>query len=604
MCDKKAAKKGEPLPPVTDDINEYVPEKKRPHHKVKHKKVDTIEWCKERIPELNKEIRHMQKHFKQNRPQNSLFVEFQGQYYAQLALQQVATHNPMRLNPSYTGFEPGNIIWTNLRLFWWERTFRRSVAAAVICALIILWAIPVAFVGLISNITYLTDKLHWLRWIYRLPPQLLGIITGLLPTILLSILFVFLPIIIRSMAKVAGNPLAQSVELFTQLAYFGFQIFNGFIVLTLASSATAAVVEVIQQPEKALSMLALGFPKSSNFFISYIILQGLGVAGGSLFQVVGLLSYYAFGYILDNTVRKKWGRFSGLGSMAWGTTFPVFTMLSCITLAYCIISPLILLFATVAFFLIYITYLYNLTYVFTESAETRGMHYPRAIFQTFTGIYLGQVCMLGIFAVGKGWGPIVLQVIGICATVFIHINLNQAFDHLLRYVPLDCMRAMDGVSETISLRGAASEYKEKVLDKRSAKEVHEDESVASDSGAVDDKMEIGKIPLLADRSFKKTRHDNMLVRFLRPDVFASYQAVKRMLPDFYLVEDPADLEDIKHAYHCPDVRAQCPNVWIPRDPMGCSLIEVEKLQKILTVSDENSGFDKKGSIIYTGKPPF
>lgn len=607
----KADKKGLILEPA-DEISAYVPENKRPRHKeggLFSKKIDTIRYCQEEIPKLNEEVRKLQKRYRTNPPKNSIFVEFENQYFAQLAYQSTVHHNPLRMAPSSTGLEPGHIQWSNLRCFWWERITRRSIAYAAICALIIFWAIPVAFVGVISNITYLTDKLPWLRWIMRMPKQLLGIITGLLPTVMLTLLMTILPMFIRGMAKVAGAPSVQHIELFTQNAYFGFLIVNSFLVTTLASSAASTVTEIIKTPEKALSILAGGLPKSSNFFISYIILQGLTVASGSLFQVVGLFLYYILGAILDKTVRKKWNRFSGLGSMAWGTTFPIFTNLACITLAYSIISPMILLFAMFAFLLVYIAYSYNLTYVFVECADTRGLHYPRALFQTFTGIYLGQICLLGIYAVGKGWAPIALQLIGIIFTIFCHIHLSQSFDHLFNVVPIDCMRAMDGVSHTSSFQGE-SEFKTKVLDKKN--KVSRQQLIDEKKERDDIKSELAEdieanekettiVPLLADRDRKTTESSNPLVRFLRPDVFLNYRHAKMMIPASYNVEPP--YEDDKHAYDSPVISAKCPGVWIPKDPMGLSTIEIETLKKIVPISDENSGFNEKGKIVFLGEAP-
>ncbi|CAI5757281.1 unnamed protein product [Candida verbasci] len=609
----KADKKGEVLEPV-DDIRAYVPEKKRPRTKKGgffSKKVDTIRFCQEKIPELDVEVKQLQKKFRHSMPLNSIFVEFENQYYAQLAYQSTLHHNPMRMSPAYIGIEPSDIQWSNMRIFWWERITRKALALAALVASIIFWAIPVAFVGVISNITYLTDKLPWLRWILNLPDQLYGIVTGILPTAMLAVLMMLLPMFIRAMAKIAGMPSYQSIELYTQNAYFGFLMVNGFLVTALASSATATVTKIVEQPTSAMSVLATNLPKSSNFYISYLTLQGLSVAGASLFQVVGLFLYYILGYILDNTVRKKWNRFSGLGTIAWGTVFPLFTQLASITLVYSIISPLILVFAMCAFFLIYIAYCHNITYCFIEAPDARGQHYPRALFQTFTGIYLGQVCLLGIFAVGEGWGPIVLQAIGIGATVFIHLNLNHAFDHLLTVVPIDCMRALDGKSSTPSYSGP-SEYQTKILNRKKQsekeylKEKKEQEQIKSDlinntdvEANVDDVNTL--VPLLADRDFKTIESKNPIIRFIRPDVFLNYRHVKQILPATYNIEP--EVSDDKHAYDAPFISAKIPGVWIPKDSMGLSDIESQRLREIVPISNENASFNEKGKIIFLGTPP-
>lgn len=612
----KAEKKGTPIEGT--DVSAYVPVNKRPRHKEGgffSKKVDTIEHCLAQIPVVDKQVRELQRNYKSARVKNSIFVEFEDQYTAQLAYQSTTYHNPLKMGPATTNIEPADVYWPNMRMYWWERIFRRFTSVGFIVALIIFWAIPVAFVGVISNITYLTNKLPWLRWILNLPPQLLGLVTGLLPTIMLAILMALLPIFIRHMAKVSGCVSAQQVEMFAQNSYFGFLIVNTFLVMTIASSATSVVTQIIAKPESAMSLLALNLPKSSNFYISYVTLQGLTITGASLFQVVGLFLYYILGSLLDSTVRKKWARFSGLGAPGWGTTFPVYTNIACIVFAYSIISPLILAFATCAYLLVYVAFAYNLAYVNIEGPETYGLHYPRALFQLFTGIYLGQVCMLGIFAVGKGWGPIVLQVIAIVATVAAHISLKLAFDRLVTVVPLDCMRPLDGVSSTASFKGH-SEYQAKVLSKRrnaengelhraikkdEEKQLEVKEGLAEED-VFSDTRQNAIVPLLADRDFKSSTPHSFFVRFFRPDIYMNYRLAKLLLPATYNVE-PAAAPN-KHAYDMPSVSAQKPTVWIPRDPMGLSSVEIEKLTKVVAATDENASFSDKGKIVFLDKPPF
>lgn len=99
--------------------------------------------------------------------------------------------------PRYIGLTPGSVIWSNLRIKWWDLIIRRFVTAGIVAALIIFWAIPVAFVGVISNVNYLTEKLPWLGFINDCPDVILGVITGLLPAALMAVLMALLPIFLR-----------------------------------------------------------------------------------------------------------------------------------------------------------------------------------------------------------------------------------------------------------------------------------------------------------------------------------------------------------------------------------------------------------------------
>lgn len=618
----KADKKGVTISDP-ENIYSYVPAEKRPRHKeggMFSKKIDTINHCLEELPKLDKEVRKLQKRYRTAKPKNSIFVEFDNQYSAQLAYQSTIHHNPLRMTPVYTGLEPGDIIWSNLRLFWWEKYFRSLIALAAIITIIILWAIPVAFVGAISNITYLTNKLPWLSFIYNLPDALLGLITGLLPTAAVMALFILLPMVIRALAIVAGCPSVQEVELFAHSSHFTFLFVNLFLVVTLASSASSVVTQIINDPTSAMQLLANNLPKASNFFISFIIFQGWLTSGSTLFQIVPLVLYYLLGSLLDKTVRRKWARFNGLDGMTWGTTFGAFSNLACVTLAYAVISPMILVFSCVGFFLIFIAMSYVITYINVPGPEMRGLHYPRALFQTFVGIYFGQICLLGIFIVGKGWGPIVLQAISLLATIFCHYSLSESFNRLIHVVPIDTMKPLDGTSETPSYNGQ-TDFKVKVLDKRhKTKNMEQEEELER---VIEQEQEVNHqvkqdlldpdvemhnndsiysvTPLLADRDFKKLESNNPIVRFLRPDVFNNYRHAKSMLPPTFNIEP--EEEDDKHAYNFPVVSLRIPIIWIPRDPMGLSRIEIENAKKSVAMSDENASFNDKGEIIYLGPPP-
>jgi hypothetical protein len=99
--------------------------------------------------------------------------------------------------PRYIGLDPTQVIWSNLRIKWWERIIRYSATIGLVCVLIVFWAIPVAVVGSISNIDSLTDKVHFLKFIDDVPSWIKGVITGLLPVVLMSVLMALLPIFLR-----------------------------------------------------------------------------------------------------------------------------------------------------------------------------------------------------------------------------------------------------------------------------------------------------------------------------------------------------------------------------------------------------------------------
>ena len=128
----------------------------------------------------------------------------------------------MYMTPRYIETAPEDVVWGNMQLVWWQRLVRIYSINAAIGAFIVFYAIPTAFVGSISNITYLTNLLPWLNFIYKLPSQLLGVITGLLPSVMLTLWLAILPFILRFACTWQGHPTRTVIELSVQTMYFAF----------------------------------------------------------------------------------------------------------------------------------------------------------------------------------------------------------------------------------------------------------------------------------------------------------------------------------------------------------------------------------------------
>jgi len=110
--------------------------------------------------------------------------------------------------PRYIGLNPTQVIWSNLRIRSWERVVRYFATIGFVVALVIFWSIPTAVVGTISNINFLTKKVPFLHFIDEVPDWIKGVITGLLPTVAMSILMALLPIVLRRKfdTLVSGTP--------------------------------------------------------------------------------------------------------------------------------------------------------------------------------------------------------------------------------------------------------------------------------------------------------------------------------------------------------------------------------------------------------------
>lgn len=305
-----------------------------------------------------------------------------------------------------------------------------------------------AFVGIVSNISKLSTTYKWLGWLGHLPGPVTGIISGILPPVLLAVLMMLLPIILRMLARFEGIPKKTGLELSLMTRYFIFQVVHSFLIVTLSSGIIAALPQLVSDPTSIPSLLANNLPAASNFFLTYIILQGLSGTGAGFLQIVALIVYYVKLYLLGSTPRSVYGIKYTMRSVAWGTLFPGTTLIVVIgsfdlvfinnslmllstALGYSLISPIINGLACATFFLFYMTYKYLFLWQFDQpaSGETGGLFYPKAMQHIFVGLYVQQVCLAALFFLGKaipeGALMIVLIIFTVCPTRF---SVELGFD--------------------------------------------------------------------------------------------------------------------------------------------------------------------------------
>jgi hypothetical protein len=561
----------------------WVSTKKRPTHKLGKfgligKKVDTINWSRSRLETLIPEVEGAQASYLKGETEKvgGVFIEFAHQSDAQAAFQTLSHHQALHMSPRYIGVNPHEVNWKAQKISWWQLRIRAIAVTGFITALIVFWAIPVAFVGLISNITYL-ESYSWLSWLKKIPSPIMGVVSGLLPSVLLSVLMSLVPIVMRLCAKLKGEPSLARVELFTQNAYFVFQVVQVFLVVTIGSAASSIVQSIISNPTGITSLLAERLPTVSNFYISYFIVQGLTVASGVLSQVVGFIVFRILYKFLAGTPRKMYVKWANLSAISWGSTLPVFANVAVIGITYSCIAPLMLGFATIGMSFFYLAYRYNILFVTDSQIDTKGLIYPRALQHLLTGVYLSEICLIGLFAIAAAIGPLILMIVFLIFTLLYHIQLNAALDPLLYNLP----KTLEIEEE--SLRGEVLE--------------------AGLGDGVGLKEKNGNTTI----SSPPAKKPSLFAKFFKPQVFADYATLRRLVP--HDIVDPDNLyeENVgRNAYYPPSVVSETPLLWIPRDAGGISRQEVAHTSKVIPITDEGCTIDEKNKLVWDqegARPP-
>ena len=340
------------------------------------------------------------------------------------------------------------------------------------------------------------------------------------------------------------------------------------------------VTQIISNPGSATSLLAQNLPKSSNFYIAYLLLQGLAIAGGALVQIVGLILFYVLGKLFDNTPRKMWTRWNILSGLGWGTVFPIYTNLAVIAITYSLMAPLILIFAAGAFGLLYFAYLHNFLYVYNQSIDTGGMVFPRAIWQSFTGIYLLEVCMTGLFGIATAVPQAVLMGITIPITAIYQVLLQWKLKNL-EYLDVTDGDLETGEGDHTPLDTPSKEKGSPILE---AKSTNTSQGVAGTGAGV---APTGSTPGVEGSA------GNQAI-----DTVAEQLAVKN-------AKGPRRGQSGINDFHHPAVTAPVPVIWIPEDPLGISKEEIRDTQAVgdIKITDGGATLDEKNKMAWTEDPP-
>ncbi|CAG7947482.1 unnamed protein product [Penicillium salamii] len=535
---------------------------KRPTHRLKFfgKKVDSVHWYRAELKKKIEEVATLQnKHQRNEATQlSAIFVEFNSQADAQVALQTLSHHQPFHMTPRFIGISPREVVWSALNLSWWQRIVRRFAAQGFLAALVIFWSFPAALVGAISNVTYICNIIPPLKFIEKLPDVIKGAIEGLLPSAALAALMSLVPIICRVCARRAGVPSKARVELFTQSAHFVFQVVQVFLVTTLTSAASAATAQIIHNPLSIKDLLAENLPKATNFYISYFILQGLTMSSMALVQIMSALVFKFVTTFFAYSPRRLFQRWAELGSLSWGNVFPVFTNMAVIALTYSCIAPLILGFAFLGLYLVYQAYRYNFLFVYDIEIDTKGLVYPRALQHLLTGLYLAEVCMIGLFAIKGAIGPLIIMAVFLVGNILAHMSLNEALAPLNSFLP----RSLDAEEEMLQ------EKEDK------AAEINEQ------------------------------RRPRALAfwRWFHPNVYKDYAALRRKIRR-NVQEVSYTPEEMRTAYYEPSVASPPPTLWIPRDKWGFSNHEVMETDESIFITDKGAHLDEKNKIVWDKYDP-
>ena len=169
-----------------------------------------------------------------------------------------------------------------------------------------------------------------------------------------------------------------------QNSYWDF--FNIFLGAVLSNSIFYAIPVSIQKQEWQYVLTTLGtrLTMASTFMIQYVSLRALlmvpfklifphpGVLSWSLRQILLRLGFRSR---LNLTYRQRYMSWQPKSFM-YGKEYGIVFLVGMMSIIYCVVAPLILVFGAIFFMLAYIVYKHHLLYVYSRAYESQGSAWP------------------------------------------------------------------------------------------------------------------------------------------------------------------------------------------------------------------------------------
>jgi len=242
--------------------------------------------------------------------------------------------------------------------------------------------------------------------------------------------------IITAVASAQGLYTNSRISRSVMSKYFVFQVFNIFLIYSIAGSIFGVLNEIMNNPTIVVSLLATSLPKQYVFFVNYIMILSLSGHTMNLWRPGPLIVRWIKHKFLCKTPREfREAQFAGFFN--YEVAYATHLLVLLILLTYSTLAPFILIWGTLYFGMAYISQKYNIVYVFEPKYESGGLHWPLVFNRVCVGLIIYQLVLVGEFVIYSFTAGIVISAICLAATILFWRYTIDQFSRSAEFGALD-----------------------------------------------------------------------------------------------------------------------------------------------------------------------
>ncbi|KAH6904319.1 hypothetical protein BKA70DRAFT_1373644 [Coprinopsis sp. MPI-PUGE-AT-0042] len=344
-------------------------------------KVDALEYLEAQFKKADEAVKERRRRGR-FRPAGSAFVTFETMSSAQIACQVAHAPNPVQLR-THPAPEPRDIVWANMTPSTTAIRTRDAFVLAVMVLLLLFWILPISFLASLLSYKEIKKVMPKLGELIDANERIRAIVQNSLPSVAMIMLNALLPLFSKvPLTYVQGYRARSWVEYSLLKKYFLFLLLSVIFIFLVATTYWQLV--------------------RMHFFLSYVILQGLGIMPLQLLNLGVIIPRWVYLMFFTRTPRD-FAELNAPPMINYGVVYPQAILMFVITMLYSVVQPLIVIFGAVYFGVGYVVYKYKLLFVFYKPYESQGQAWPITFIRITWGIVIYLLFMIGIFTLRKAW---------------------------------------------------------------------------------------------------------------------------------------------------------------------------------------------------------
>ncbi|THH04916.1 hypothetical protein EW145_g5182 [Phellinidium pouzarii] len=426
-----------------------VPHRKRPTIRLGwfKPKTDALEYLEARFKEADLAVQQKRKTGK-FKASHTAFVTFEKMTSAQIASQIAHAPQPLQCS-TYLAPEPRDIVWENMSHSRNTTRARELIVLGLMILIFFFWVFPITALASLLSYEEIKRTMPWLgRWIDS-NEQIRAVVQNVLPSVAMISLNALLPFLFEALTYSQGYRSRSWIEYSLLKKYFLFLLINVVFIFLLASTYWQLIRDLAESPAKVPERIAQALQqgRARYFFLSYVILQGLGIMPLQLLNLGVIIPRIIFRIFITRTPRD-FAELNAPPMINYGVVYPQAILIFVVTLLYSVIQPTILIFGALYFGIGYLVYKYKLLFVFYKPYESQGQAWPITFTRLIWGIIIFQVFMTGIFLLKNSFVLSSLMVPLLFGTFVWSVYTANAFRPLSDYVNLSSVFEVQRGEET------------------------------------------------------------------------------------------------------------------------------------------------------------